>query len=897
LIWNPLRRRRLYKLALGLGAQTSRNPVDPRIQAYVEILSVALASSYLLNQSAFAAITFTIFKDSVLKGAGGSVAFAYVCFGFVLVMMQKYKPAIELANIGIKLSEQSLSQAENAKVLMFHGILIEHWRDHLANSVKVLEKGSVAGTVSGEYEYSSFSLSVMCFYAILEARERLSDIEIKMDDALSRVSYMKQNRNIAVIRSNRQWLRGLRGLTPNYDTLSEDSYNEAAHIEHTRETGDKSHIATYYMAKLFSAFLFNDYRKAEGYGRSAEGVIHHIAGQAHYPIYFYLYGLTCLRLLREIRGTGNVFAKLRLYMQAEKYIREVRTFARAVPVNHLHRLYFMRAEKARYRGKFKKALKFFTRAAEAAEENGSLYDRGLIAEHTAFFFRDIGINAAFGEYMRRARCFYSEWEANAKVKLLDELYPELFISKSRTGETPAEAERRPPDRGVDGVQYHDMEAVIGTSLAVSQERYIGRLLDRFMNTVMKISEAHKGLLFEKRGESFVPKISAENRTPGGCIVIKQVFDLIDRYSIGVLNYAVRLEETVMYKAGETDRFAADAYIGLFRPYEIICIPIAIYRQVKACLYLEYTEVADTPDAEALDFIRSLAVQAVLSIEREHLRERERKLLEKNKEQLLKTMQAEKLASVGLLVAEVAHEVDNPNQAILLNAENLNESACDIIALLDELSGEEDFSIRGLDYRSFREEYPRIIESIRVSARQIEQLVAEVRDYVRPKREFERKEVDVNEVIDSTVLIASHFIKKSTVDFSISKGKIPPVLGDFQKLQQVFLNLIRNACQAVSETRGWVKVRTTFRKEGETVEVGIEDKGPGMEPSLLEEIEEPFFSTRQDRKGLGLGLYVSSTIVKKHGGEIFFDSRPGEGTNVRVFLPAVVSKSGVGRESS
>jgi polar amino acid transport system substrate-binding protein len=316
----------------------------------------------------------------------------------------------------------------------------------------------------------------------------------------------------------------------------------------------------------------------------------------------------------------------------------------------------------------------------------------------------------------------------------------------------------------------------------------------------------------------------------------------------------------------------------------MCIPVKIHGKISAVLYLENSADETGLSEDSLRAIESITTQYVLSLEWARLYEREKELQEQNKEQLLQIMQAEKLASVGFLVAEVAHEVGNPNQAIALNADNLADMVPDIIALMDEFGIDDDFSINGFSYSRFREVYPNMIQAIRASADQINRLVTELRDFMKPRQTFEMGKVDVNKVIDSTVLIASTFIHKVTGDITRVEAELPLIKGDFQKLQQVFLNLIRNACQAVQDTRAAISILVHHDESDDTVTVTVEDDGCGIAPADLEEIEKPFFSTNQKDSGLGLGLYVCKTIIREHGRKIRFESKPGCGTRVKVTLP-------------
>jgi polar amino acid transport system substrate-binding protein len=147
-------------------------------------------------------------------------------------------------------------------------------------------------------------------------------------------------------------------------------------------------------------------------------------------------------------------------------------------------------------------------------------------------------------------------------------------------------------------------------------------------------------------------------------------------------------------------------------------------------------------------------------------------------------------------------------------------------------------------------------------------------------------VRINAVVDAATLILGSLIKKSTDRFSFESGSgIPPVKGAFQKIEQVVINLISNACQALTDRNQAVTVTTAFTRERGRVIVTVKDEGAGISPENLKHIMNPFFTTKRDSGGTGLGLAITYNIVKEHGGELTIESVPGKGTIATVSLPA------------
>jgi polar amino acid transport system substrate-binding protein len=146
-------------------------------------------------------------------------------------------------------------------------------------------------------------------------------------------------------------------------------------------------------------------------------------------------------------------------------------------------------------------------------------------------------------------------------------------------------------------------------------------------------------------------------------------------------------------------------------------------------------------------------------------------------------------------------------------------------------------------------------------------------------------VDVNAVLKSATSLLSNMITKSSSNFSVKYAENLPILkGNSHRLEQVMINLIQNACQALLDTRRRLSLSTSFDEKTCSVVVKVHDEGIGIPPEVLPHITDPFFTTKSDSGGIGLGLSISSRIVKEHGGLLTFTSEPGTGTTAEMILP-------------
>ena len=141
------------------------------------------------------------------------------------------------------------------------------------------------------------------------------------------------------------------------------------------------------------------------------------------------------------------------------------------------------------------------------------------------------------------------------------------------------------------------------------------------------------------------------------------------------------------------------------------------------------------------------------------------------------------------------------------------------------------------------------------------------------------------MLSSAITLVHNMINATTHRFEIEYGKnLPALRGNFQRLEQVVINLIQNACQALPSADRGICVTTFYDDETSNIIIRVQDEGVGIPPETLSQITDPFFTTRQNSGGVGLGLSISSRIVEEHGGSMRFRSKSGSGTKIEIVLP-------------
>ncbi|MBD3370957.1 hypothetical protein GF402_11435 [Candidatus Fermentibacteria bacterium] len=257
-------------------------------------------------------------------------------------------------------------------------------------------------------------------------------------------------------------------------------------------------------------------------------------------------------------------------------------------------------------------------------------------------------------------------------------------------------------------------------------------------------------------------------------------------------------------------------------------------------------------------------------------------LEKTYEQQIQ--QADKLASLGELVSGIGHEINNPNQFIRGNIKILHQALDDILPILDEYYQDHpDLTIARLKYDFFREHVSTLLDDMRHGSERIKSIVEGLRRFARRDEGLLIDKIDINTLIESSArLVEKEVHKHAEIELDLAED-VPEFTGNSQKIEQVLVNLIVNASQAMPEgRRGLITVRT--RVEGEQIHIQVEDDAKGMNEKVQKQIFDPFFTTRRAKGGTGLGLAIAYRIVEEHGGAISVSSTVGEGTTFTIRIP-------------
>jgi signal transduction histidine kinase len=385
-----------------------------------------------------------------------------------------------------------------------------------------------------------------------------------------------------------------------------------------------------------------------------------------------------------------------------------------------------------------------------------------------------------------------------------------------------------------GSVRHDIIRAIGETDLKQLETY----LDRYAEAV---EEAEKGDL---RDAQMASRIRSEGKR------LKEFSDSVTRLERQRVNEIIlNSKKILLFSFGAILIIAV--FAGHFVSQKILRSLRAIEKLAKSISEGNFNKIEGMKPNDELGAV----ISAVNSMS-EELRNREEELL-----------QSKKLASLGVLTAGVAHEITNPLNNISMIAQTYEE-------LYDKLGPENRIGL---------------MNKVEAETERIREIVKNLLDFSKPK-EANLQEADVNAVIRKSLGLVQNMLDVSNIDTRLHLRKgLPPVLVDEHQVQQVLVNLVTNAVQAMNGG-GKLVISSRHGKGGGSVEIAVADTGKGIPPEFLPHVFDPFFSTKGEG-GTGLGLSVSYGIIKNHKGDIRVESKPGVGTTFTLELPALMITGG------
>jgi signal transduction histidine kinase/ActR/RegA family two-component response regulator len=291
--------------------------------------------------------------------------------------------------------------------------------------------------------------------------------------------------------------------------------------------------------------------------------------------------------------------------------------------------------------------------------------------------------------------------------------------------------------------------------------------------------------------------------------------------------------------------------------------------------------------------RLLLIKELLELREEtgRLKSRHRlakKALIESQQQL---QQAQKMEALGTLVAGVAHEINNPINLIMYNLPLIQKVWSDFLpVLMEQRKIFPDQKFGGFTYEFLEDNLPQLVADMDMAANRVAKIVSDLKNFSKQSNVAEKSALQVNTAVKNALRLAQTTIRKSGVQIELELGEdLPLMLGNLQSIEQIILNIIINAIQAIDHENGVIRIRSGFQQMDGRILIAISDNGRGISAAVADKLFLPFVTDKQEEGGTGLGLSVTYGIVQAHGGDISFETRKGKGTTFTISMPTLLKR--------
>lgn len=603
-------------------------------------------------------------------------------------------------------------------------------------------------------------------------------------------------------------------------------------------------------------------------------------------------------------------ADLAHWKKLKDYQKRSKMWANACPINYLHKHLLINAEVERLAGNFEEAIKCYEQSITIAETNGFSYDAAIAYETAALFYLSQGKPRLASTYMQEAYYGYVRWGAVSKSKQLAEKYAELLNNIE-----PSELTTRDSDNtkilGIGdnisnsvhtsntSLDAFDLTAIMQASQTISGELVLNKLLEKLMQIVMINAGAERSFLILVENDVLLvqAEISIEKKKS---ILLQKIplYEKQEKLSIAIVQYVTRTKkELLLNDAVNEGNFINDPYIKRRNIRSLLCLPLITKDKLIGILYLENNLITGAFTQDRSQLLTMLSSQIAISIETARLYANLESEVEKRTAELKQTqdrlIQQEKMASLGLLTAAIAHEIKNPLNFVI----NFSQLAVNELSDLNKTLELHRIEYAKQDNEAIQENIESLKSNLTTVSEQgvrTDKIVKKMLEHASG-REGDAVPTDIHALLEDAFIESSqHFSSKHHFQVEVERNldsKIGIIKIKAKEIRRVFLALFNNAFEALlqraQETPSSFHplIKITTHDQGSKCEIRIRDNGKGISSTIKDKIFTPFFTTKPGSNWIGLGLSLSHNIVvQQHGGDMFFESVENQFTEFVIKLP-------------
>ena len=581
--------------------------VDSEVLDTLDVFTEIVTPSILFDEHLSTLVVCRLVTLSLEHGNSDAACFAYVWLAmFAGPRLGNYKDGFRFGQLGYDLVEKRGLTRYQARTYMSLGAMVMPWAQHVANGRELVRRAFDAAYRIGDLTFASYSwdqLITIC----LAVGDSLAEVQTECENGLAFAKRVRFGLVIHLCGAQLGLIRTLRGATPTIGCLDHDDYREPEVERDLASNPNLVFAEFYYWTRKVEARVF-----AGDYASAAEAAFR---GQRLYWTSAAMFETAEFRVYAALAhagawSTASPEDQPKHFEALTEHHKQLEVWAEHSPQTFENRAALVAAEIARIEGRILDAQELYEKAIRSARVHGFVHNEALSNELAGQFYAARGYEKIATTYVRDARYCYLRWGADAKVRQLDQLYPQIRAEKAISDAT---ATIHTP------VGQLELATVIRVSEAVSSEIVLERLVDTIMRTALEHAGAERGLLILGRGDDYRIEAEAQTSSDQVIVTLRQASVSAADLPNSVLHYVLRTKEVVLlHDASGQNQFAADEYIRGYHARSVLCLPLLKQNRLLGALYLEnsLTPHAFTPARMAV--LKLLASEAAISMENTRL---------------------------------------------------------------------------------------------------------------------------------------------------------------------------------------------------------------------------------------------------------------------------------------
>ncbi len=621
---------------------------DPDKLGIILILQTVMSATWTTNFPLFIEITLIQLNLCIKYNNPPQAPGIYSCYGMLLCgIINDIDSGYKFGKIALKLLEKSVSRKSECLVMHSYYAFIWHWKelinkqaakDQLLNTIK-------QGIDTGNNEYVCYIAMDYCLISFfggcnLQQVEKdyikYKKLIKKLNQEYSR-NYIEVCQNIVVNLTKEQ--------NKDFLLIGDSQISENQAVEKYLDEKNNWLLFIYYFGKTFIFYLFKDYIQATANGIRNQKYIKDCSGFLVNPQYIFYSSLSFIAYSHAC----DIKQQKELVEQVEKNQEHMKNWAKHCPENFQHKYDLVAAEKARILKQNWQAEELYERAIQGAKKYEFIHEEALAYERAAEFYLNIGREEIGQLYLRNAHHCYTRWGAKAKVKQLEDEYPQYFIVTTNQGIAKTFS-LTISTTGSDG-EFLDLTTVIKASQALAEEIILDKLLAKLMKIMIENAGAQKGfLLLHSQNQWVIEAIATTTDTQIQSISVNSPDNSTQTPLVpsAIINYVARTQENVVLDDATQDgQFTRDRYIIATQPKSILCTPLLNQGKLSGIVYLENNLVTGAFTPDRVQVLNILSSQAAISIENSRLYATLEEKVKERTEELSQTLEILKATQAKL----------------------------------------------------------------------------------------------------------------------------------------------------------------------------------------------------------------------------------------------------------